>query len=164
MIGWVRDIRAVEGSTLITVEVKEPVEDLGEVEIAKHRRKRSLDANAYFHVLVTKIAEVLKTDNATVKNDLIRRYGFYEYVGDKIPTYLIKSRFEKDILSRELIHFNVIGRQYIDGEEYIKAALMRGSHTYDTKEMSRLIEGTVDEAKRLGIETLTPEELRRLGV
>ena len=40
--------------------------------------------------------------------------------------------------------------------------VMRGSHTYNTKEMSRLIEGTVQEAKALGIETATPEEIRRM--
>lgn len=39
---------------------------------------------------------------------------------------------------------------------------MRGSHTYDTKEMSRLIDGTVEEAKELGIETLTPDQVERM--
>jgi hypothetical protein len=29
-------------------------------------------------------------------------------------------------------------------------------------EMNRLIEGTVDEAKNLGIETMTPDELARM--
>jgi hypothetical protein len=39
---------------------------------------------------------------------------------------------------------------------------MRGSHTYDSREMSRLIDGTVSEAKELGIETLSPAELERM--
>ena len=38
----------------------------------------------------------------------------------------------------------------------------RGSHTYDTKEMSALIDGTVADAKELGIETATPNELMRM--
>ena len=37
---------------------------------------------------------------------------------------------------------------------------MRGSHTYDSKEMSRLIDGTVSEAKELGIETMPLDELK----
>jgi hypothetical protein len=41
-------------------------------------------------------------------------------------------------------------------------AFLRGSHTYDTKEMSRLIDGVVEAAKELGIETLTPEQLERM--
>jgi hypothetical protein len=39
---------------------------------------------------------------------------------------------------------------------------MRGSHTFNTKEMSRLIDGTIEEAKELGIETATPEQIRRM--
>lgn len=39
---------------------------------------------------------------------------------------------------------------------------MRGSHTYDTKEMSELIKGTVQEAKALGIETATPQEIKEM--
>ena len=40
--------------------------------------------------------------------------------------------------------------------------IYRGSHTYDTKEMSLLIDGTVMEAKELGIETMTPAELAEM--
>ena len=36
------------------------------------------------------------------------------------------------------------------------------SHLYDSKEMSDLIDGTVEEAKSLGIETATPEEIERM--
>lgn len=39
--------------------------------------------------------------------------------------------------------------------------VMRGSHTYDTDEMAKLIDGTVYEAKELGIETMTPEPNQR---
>ena len=40
---------------------------------------------------------------------------------------------------------------------------MRGSHTFDSAEMSRLITATVDEAKELGIETMTPDEIARMN-
>ena len=40
--------------------------------------------------------------------------------------------------------------------------IYRGSHTYDTKEMSVLIDGTVADAKELGIETLPPAELQAM--
>lgn len=40
--------------------------------------------------------------------------------------------------------------------------LMRGSHTYDSREMSELIKGTIQEAEDLGIETLTPRELEQM--
>ncbi len=40
--------------------------------------------------------------------------------------------------------------------------VIRGSHTYDTAEMAKLISGTVYEAKEHGIETMTPNELARM--
>lgn len=39
---------------------------------------------------------------------------------------------------------------------------MRGSHTYNTAEMSKLIDGTVSEAKELGIETMTPDQIEEM--
>ena len=131
--------------------------------IAKtHREKRSLSANAYFHVLVTKIAEVICTSNVEVKNRLIREYGAYEYMDDHIPTYLIRSEYEDAILKKDGVHFITVGYEHIGGVDYARMAVMRGSHTYDTKEMSRLIDGAVQEAKQLGIETMPPEQLERM--
>lgn len=40
--------------------------------------------------------------------------------------------------------------------------IYRGSHTYDTKEMSVLIDGTVADAKELGVETATPAEIAEM--
>ena len=40
--------------------------------------------------------------------------------------------------------------------------LMRGSSTYNTAEMRQLLDGLIDEAKQIGIETLPEEELERM--
>ena len=127
-----------------------------------HRKKRSVNANSYFHVLVQKIAAAVGTSNTAVKNRLIREYGAYEYIDEHIPTFRLKAEYEDAMLSREDIHVKPIGREWADGCEWVRFAFMRGSHTYDTAEMARLIDGTVYEAKELGIETLTPDELERM--
>lgn len=128
----------------------------------KHRDKRSLNANSYFHVLCTKIAEAVGDSLQSIKNRLIREYGQYEYIDGQIPTYLIKSEYEEQILKKEGVHFCPVGYEHLNGCDYVRVAVMRGSHTYDSKEMSRLIDGTVEEAKELGIETLTPDQLERM--
>ena len=46
-----------------------------EVSIKKWRKKRSNDANAYFHVLVTAIAEARGISNDEVKQMLVVDYG-----------------------------------------------------------------------------------------
>ena len=45
------------------------------IKAVRYTRKRSLDANAYFHVLVGKIAEALTMSKAKAKNILICKYG-----------------------------------------------------------------------------------------
>ena len=45
------------------------------IEIKKYRQKRSLNANAYFHVLVNKIARALGDGDDNVKKNLVLNYG-----------------------------------------------------------------------------------------
>ena len=40
--------------------------------------------------------------------------------------------------------------------------LLRGSSTYDTAEMSALLDGVIEDCKSCGIETATPEEIERM--
>lgn len=58
--------------------------------------------------------------------------------------------------------FREFSSETIDDTEYVKGLAYFGSSTYNTKEMSVLIDSIVCEAKELGIETATPEELERM--
>lgn len=132
-----------------------------DVEIDVPGKKRSLSSNSYFHVLVSKIADALHTSDVEVKNRLIREYGAYMYVDGKIPTYAIKEELVEQMLKMDGIHWIVADAVPVE-DGRIAMALKRGSHTYNSKEMSRLIEGTVEEAKTLGIEVLPPNEIKRM--
>ncbi len=46
-----------------------------EIEIKKFRKKRSLSANAYLHVLISKIARKLGESEELVKRHLVTEYG-----------------------------------------------------------------------------------------
>ena len=122
------------------------------------KKKRSLDANSYFHVLVSKIADTLRASKTEIKNQLIREYGQYEYIAGSIPTLAVDEKFADEMLSRPDIHLKRAG--YVG--DRVRLAVMRGSHTYDSKEMAILIDGAIQEAKELGIETLPPAELERM--
>ena len=136
--------------------------DALDITAKRHRNKRSLNANAYFHVLVGDIAKAINASNIEVKNRLIREYGAYEFICGQIPTFRLKAEYEDEILNKEGLHVTVIGREHVDGDDFVRCAFMRGSHTYNTEEMSRLIDGTVTEAKGLGIDTLPPNQLERM--
>lgn len=128
------------------------------VEIKKYRQKRSLDANAYFHVLVTKIADVLTMSKAKTKNVLICKYGQPQLLADGSPMYYKTNAPEEFMWEQEALH--AIPIRYDGQATFYK--IYRGSHTYDTKEMSILIDGTVEDAKELGIETLSPETIQSM--
>ena len=50
----------------------------------------------------------------------------------------------------------------MNGKKFLHYMVYIGSSKYNTKEMSVFISGIVEEAKDLGIETLTPDEIARL--
>lgn len=127
------------------------------------RNKRTLDANSYFHVLVSKISEAMTPPESKTKtkNILICRYGQPLFI-DESPA-VIKTQIPPEIMEQqETLHAQPCGCKEENGLTVFYYHVFRGSHTYDTKEMAVLIDGTVQEAKALGVETLTPDELERL--
>lgn len=128
------------------------------IKAVRYTQRRSLDANAYFHVLVGKIADALTISKAKAKNVLICKYGQPQLLPDgNIMVYKTNAP-EEFMLEQESMH--CIPVKYEGNATFYK--VYRGSHTYDTKEMSVLIDGTVADAKELGIETATPDELERM--
>lgn len=119
------------------------------------KQKRSLDANAYMWVLVDKIAQA--THQKPVD---IYRHAIKEVAG--ASTMVCVQNKAKDVL-QEQWRAKGIGWQTdempskIDG--CTNVILYYGSSAYNTTQMSLLIDNIVDEAKELGIETLTPFEI-----
>lgn len=138
--------------------------ELLDIRVTKHRKRRSLDANAYFHVLVGKLADKMRISKPRCKNLMIGRYGQPFYIDDsETAEAVIKTNIPADIMmENESVHCMPCGFKTEGEQELVFYKIMRGSSTYDTMEMSILIDGTVNECKDLGIETLTPDELERM--
>jgi len=128
----------------------------GDYEITRKRKKRSLDANAYSWVLIDKIAETLRYSKEEVYRRAVREYG----VSD---VYCCKPE-AAPILIRA--HQGGLGFQYETFESKIQGCinvrLYFGQSCYDTRQMSVFIDGLVQDAKSIGIETLTDRELSLL--
>ena len=128
-----------------------------DVEIKQHRKKRSLDANSYCWVLLSKMADKLKTSKDTLYIDMLRQYGQRE------PQLLsIVAEGAEMVYRATQGHCTEVGESELNGKVFKHLAVLRGSSTYDSKEMATLIDGIVGEAKDLGIETMTPAELSLL--
>lgn len=126
------------------------------------KEKRSLDANAYYWVLLGKIADILKSSTTELHNQMISAYGQPEIMEGSLVNFILLDSIPWQELAH--IHLKPTTKTKVleDGKLYRVYRVMRGSSTYDSKEMSVLIEGVVSEAKELGIETIPPEELERL--
>lgn len=170
VVNIARDI--MSGKLNVTFQIDtEPIEELNEyarksdvldITAKKHRKRRSLDANAYFHVIVGKIADKLGISKTRCKNILIGRYGQQDFLDEGQPVILKTNISVEKMMEQEFLHCQPCGVKVENGSEVIFYKVFRGSHTYDSKEMSVLIDGTVQEAKELGIEVIPPAELERM--
>lgn len=143
-------------------EIEELKDSKLSIIVKKYRKKRSLDANAYFHVLVGKIADKLTISKAHAKNILISKYGQVQLLPDG-DAMIYKTNAPVEYMHElETLHSIPVKFGVENGKEVVFYKIYRGSHTYDSKEMSDLIQGTVADAKELGIETMTPDELARM--
>jgi hypothetical protein len=124
------------------------------VKIDKHRNRRSVNANAYAWVLINKIAEKMHMSKDYVYQLMLKRYGqgtVISVLTDKLPD-----------VQRELDYWEIHGYGKVNGREFTHIRFWVGSSKYNTKEMSVFIDGIVDEAKELSIETMTPDELNKM--
>ena len=139
------------------------------IEFKRYRQKRSLDANAYYWVLVTKLSGVVGMSNAEIHNMMLRGYGQPEIYEGKGVYLTIPDTDEARKKADNATDYHVLPTSQVrtgdDGIVYRTYKLMRGSSTYNTAEMSRLIEGAISECKHAGIldaEIATPDEKRLL--
>lgn len=124
------------------------------------RETRGLNANAYFHVLVDKIAKTLNSSAEEVKIKMVLEYGAIATEnGDEIIVAIPKSANVFDYYKYAKWMGDFTAK---NGKPYSQYLLYKQTHTLDCSEMAQLIDGVVQEAKGLGIETRTPDEIARL--
>ena len=121
-------------------------------EIKEHHEKRSLSANAYAWALIGKIADAMRKSKEEVYLTCLKDYGQSEVVS-VLASINVKGYFK---------YFEEWGRGFVGEKEFIHYKVYKGSSEYDSKEMAILIDGIIQEAQNLGIETITPMEKERL--
>lgn len=144
-----------------------------DIRLKKHFKKRSLDANAYFYVLVNKIAEKEHISDEEVHDRLLAENRCYiieneavdwmvaDWKSSKYRLVRINDQYYYDSLQDVILQKPGGGTYKAKGEPKRSRIFwhIKGSHQMDSKEMARLIDSTVQEAKGLGIETLPQAQL-----
>lgn len=131
-----------------------------DIEIKQHRERRSKNANAYFHVLVNKIANEIGENEEVTKVRLVTSYGPLARTedGKYLMFILPRSADATDFYKYAVLY----DQRVVNGRKVNMWKVYKDTHMMDTKEMSRLIEGAIAEARELGIETATPKELAEM--
>ena len=163
------NIDFLTGKAKLTLEinekpmVKQLYDELNQCEklsirIGKYRKKRSLDANAYCWTLMDKLAEKLNTTKEEIYRNAIRE------IGGVSETVCVKDEAVECLCDKW--SQNGLGWQTDTFQSKIEGCtnviLYYGSSTYDTAQMSRLIENIIQDCEAVGIETKTDEEIANM--
>lgn len=139
------------------------------LEIKPYRAKRSLNANAYYWVLISKLSKRVNVSNQELHNIMLCRCSFYEYVDDELFMVVLPDTDEADAKIRNSDYYHLKPtsdvRQGRDGKMYRTYIMLRGSSSYNTEEMARLIDELIVCCKEAGIpdsDIASPEEKRLL--
>ena len=154
--GWlmVKPIREEMGKAMAIVRKLKP--KAYDLTVKEHRKKRSLDANAYAWVLIGKLADAMRIPPTVVYNNAIQNIGGnYEVIPIREEAV---DKF-KEVWTKQGLGWPCVdmGPSKIQGYRNLRAYY--GSSTYDTRQMSILIDALIQDCKALDIETLSEEKL-----
>lgn len=148
----------------ITVQQVLKLQQLDRITVSfkPYRKKRSLNANSYYWKLCSELASAMHVSRAEMHNILLDRYGVF--ATDESENRIVHFMPENtNHLKMVNMHYSPAGvRIAYEGTVYCKYYVLKGSSSFNTKEMSDLIEGTVSECKEMDIETLPPAEIERM--
>ena len=122
-----------------------------EYEITRKTFKRSTDANSYAWLLINRIAEVLKKNPVDVYREQIKNIsGRTQQCAIPKEAYIqFVDSFVENHIGRSV---HVLG-ECRDVPGYIWVLVTYGSSDYDTRKMSELINGLIEDCRALDIET-----------
>jgi hypothetical protein len=157
------------GKPIITLEMNERTDalkmvdslhsaDVLSIKIGKKQNKRSLDANAYCWVLISKLAEKLNISKTEIYRTAIKE------IGGNCDTVCVQDKAVKSLCDGW--ERNGLGWQTDTFPSKIEGCtnvtLYYGSSTYDSAQMARLINLILEECRQVGIETKSAEEIDSL--
>lgn len=120
-------------------------------EVKEYKEKRNLDQNAKYWKLLNELALTLKIGVEELHFKMLKDYSQrYEIL---VP---------KDIKLRGIEYYERKSKIIRNGQEFIVYQVFTPSHELNTREFALLLQGLCNECKEQGIETLSPNELKKL--
>ena len=116
------------------------------------KKKRSLTQNAYYWVMLNKLAAKLRMPDSEVHFNMLRDYGVHDVFSilDEVP---IDGYFK---------YYDIIGKGTANGRLFKHVRVYKGSSQMNSTEFSRLIDGMREECTLQGIDVATPQEIAEM--
>ena len=156
--GKIVDIsRSLNGKFRVTLEIDDQPsqvsDDLMDITMQRHRESRSLDANGLMWTCLQQMAEKLNTTKWEVYLRELKRYGQFTYI-------LVKEKAVEDFkkMWRET---EQVGEVNVNGQKSIQLLCYYGSHLYNSKEFSVLLDGIISDMKELGLQPPPSVEMQQ---
>ena len=140
--------------------LEEIKEDKLSIEIKKYRKPRSLDANRYFWKLLTEYSEEKEIDAIEEYKERVKRLGIFRV--SRVETKDVET-YKKSWENWGTAWFcEIYDTEYLENIEFKILHLYYGSSSFNSKQMSRLINDLVEDCKDVGIETKPKAEIDSL--
>lgn len=166
-------LRDIKGNVIISFNIGPKAPELDGIEqkeldikVVRHRVKRTLTQNAYYWVLISELASKLNVSTARLHNLMLRDVAPPFVIDGKIAMQPIPDtdKAEREVLEADTFHMKptsgiILGN---DGAIYRWYIVLRGSSTFDTAEMTALLNRLIEECKGNNIDVATPDELAQM--
>ena len=152
-------------SLLLDTNNKEVIEELKNenklnIELKKWYKKRSLDANSYFWKILTELCDLAEINTVEEYKRRVKELGIFRQF--KIMTDQVNT-FTKIWEDKGIAWFcEILDAEYIGNIEFKIINAYYGSSSFNSKQMSRLIDGVVQDCKIYGIETKSKNEINSM--
>ena len=139
--------------------VRSHKDKLYDLEVKEHKKKRSLDANAYAWVLINKIADALRITPKEIYRQAIQNVGGNYEV---IPIKDEAANHFKQVWEAQGLGWHCVdmGKSKLQGFRNLRAYY--GSSTFSVQQMQVFIDNLVQDCKALNIEVKSDEEIASL--
>lgn len=125
-------------------------------EIKRYRKRRSKNANAYMWELIGEISQAINKSTEEIYRNYIKEYGIFRDI-----------ELQPEAVGTLKHIWSAYGLGWFCEEvdtvsDKVTLRLYYGSSSYNSKQMSVLINAVVEDCKALSIETMTPQEIALL--
>ena len=116
------------------------------------KKRRSLTQNAYYWVMLNKLAAKLRMPDSEVHMNMLRDYGVHD----------VFSILEDVPIDGYFKYYDIIGTGVANGRTFKHVRVYKGSSQMTSAEFARLIDGMREECVLQGIDVATPQEIAEM--